>query len=183
MWESHPLVCLYSAKDLGQDRVLAGKYVDFNSYMVDDILMKVDKMSMAHSLEVRVPLLDHKFVELAFSLPTALKIKGRERKIALKECVTDLIPKQFFDRKKQGFSIPQKKWLQNELSDYVQDYLLSSSSQCRNFFDMTEVEILWGKMNKGKMRIDLSPQIWALLSFELWARTFLNPSKGQQPIS
>jgi asparagine synthase (glutamine-hydrolysing) len=181
--QCHPLSVLYNSKVFGKDPVLNAQHIDLNSYMVEDILMKVDKMSMAHSLEVRVPLLDHKFVELAFSLSTKLKINDSQRKIALKESVSDLIPKQFFNRKKQGFSIPQKKWLQNELHDYVHDYLLTSSSQASNFFDLDEMKKLWKTMNNGKMRIDLSPHIWALLSFELWGRTFLNPSKGKHPIS
>jgi len=179
----HPLSMLYQEQALAEDPVLNAQYIDFQSYMVDDILMKVDKMSMAHSLEVRVPLLDHKFVELAFSLATDLKIKGSERKIALKECVSDIIPRDFFARRKQGFSIPLKCWLQNELQDYVHEYLLSPSSHTGHFLDMTEVKNIWDTMNNKTMRIDLSPHVWALLCLELWARTFVNASKGQQPMT
>ncbi len=179
----HPLALLYREKSAGFDPVLDGQYVDFSSYMVDDILMKVDKMSMAHSLEVRVPLLDHKVAELAFSLATNLKIQGEQRKIILKECIGDLIPPDFFNRKKQGFAIPQKSWLQHELHGYVEEYLLSSSSRVGDYLDRREIQRLWERMCRSRYHIDLSPHIWALLSFELWARTFLTSTRGREPIT
>jgi asparagine synthase (glutamine-hydrolysing) len=177
--EQHPLTAVYQDLPAGED-VWRAQYADVLTYMVDDILMKVDKMSMAHSLEVRVPILDHKVVEFAFSLPLYQKIKGQRRKIALKDCVADLIPTSFFERKKQGFSVPLKNWLLGELHDYVEEYMLIPSGFVADYFDRQEIIRLWSLLKKGGGWIDPSSHIWSLLCFELWGRTFFSHGDGQR---
>jgi len=170
----HPIDVLYSNIGKADDVVKAAQLVDFQSYMVEDILMKVDKMSMAHSLEVRVPILDHKVVELAFSLGTEMKMTPESRKIILKESVSDLIPREFFERKKQGFSVPMRYWLQNQLKERVGDFLLSGSTSQSGLFRQKSVESLWKQFSKQSYRIDLENHIWSLLSFELWYDQFVS---------
>lgn len=170
----HPIDALYENIGKTDDVVKAAQLVDFQSYMVEDILMKVDKMSMAHSLEVRVPILDHKVVELAFSLETRLKMTAESRKIILKESVSDLIPRDFFERKKQGFSVPMRYWLQNQLKERVGDFLLSGTKSQSGLFRQKSVERLWKQFNKQAYRIDLENHIWSLLSFELWYDQFVS---------
>ncbi len=170
----HPIDALYENIGKTDDVVKAAQLVDFQSYMVEDILMKVDKMSMAHSLEVRVPILDHKVVELAFSLETRLKMTAESRKIILKESVSDLIPRDFFERKKQGFSVPMRYWLQNQLKERVGDFLLSGTKSQSGLFRQKSIESLWKQFNKQAYRIDLENHIWSLLSFELWYDQFVS---------
>src|SRR5436853_2542834 len=98
-------------------------YVDTKLWLPDDLLARGDKTSMANSLEARVPLLDHKVVEFAASLPPHLKLKGLTRKYLLKKVGRTLLPPQVIDRKKQGFPIPISAWLRTEARSYVQDLL------------------------------------------------------------
>ena len=155
------------------DPVKISQWVDTQSYMSEDILMKVDKMSMAHSLEVRVPILDHHVVEFAFKEITNRKINGKNRKILLKDSASDLISKDFFERKKQGFSVPLREWLLNDLHDRVGDYLLSPNSGSSGVFNQKEVNKLWQQFKNNKTRIDLSQHIWTLLCFEMWHKEYI----------
>jgi len=178
----HPLLTIYDEFERSDDPVWNAQFVDLKSYMVEDILMKVDKMSMANSLEVRVPILDHKVVELAFAMATELKLQDNRRKVVLKQSAADLIRPDFFERPKQGFSVPLRKWLHNDLQEYVEDCLLSSTSMIGEYLDRGRINTLWRKMNTGRCHIDLSQHVWALLCLELWSRTFLNSSKGREPL-
>ena len=163
------------------DPVKAAQRTDLRTYMVEDILTKVDRMSMAHSLEVRVPILDHKLVEYAFSLPTSLKINpADQRKIIFKKSISKHIPEHFFNRQKQGFSVPLRQWLQKDLRALVEECLLSPQARCLEFFKGKQIRKLWQRMNAPGMWIDLSPQIWTLLCFELWCRQFLGPRPIQK---
>ena len=92
-------------------------YLDLNHRLPDLLLMRVDKMSMGVSLECRVPFLDHKFVELAMSIPASTKIKGGNLKAILKKSVRGVIPDEFIDRKKQGFGVPIQEWMMDKLGD------------------------------------------------------------------
>ena len=150
------------------DVVKMAQITDIQTYLVEDILMKVDKMSMAHGLEVRVPMLDHKLVELAMGMPTALKINGNDRKKILKRSVKNLLPKETLNRSKQGFSAPVEQWLKEDLRDMFGDLLLAPNTQDSGMFDRKEVEKLWHKFSNNKVHVGLSERLWTLLCYEAW---------------
>tara|TARA_R110001599_G_scaffold43172_1_gene129577 strand:- start:128 stop:2017 length:1890 start_codon:yes stop_codon:yes gene_type:complete len=173
MTQPYPLEKYYSEIASSWDDVKAAQFVDMKSYLVEDILMKVDKMSMAHSLEVRVPLLEHKVVEFAFSQPTEYKMHGEQRKMLLKNCMSDLLPKRIMDRKKQGFTAPLREWLLSDLKERVGDLLLSGQYSKSGVFKTKEVADLWRQFEKKGCRVDLSRHIWTLLCFEMWHQQYL----------
>ena len=150
------------------DAVSAAQLVDLQSYLVEDILMKVDKMSMAHGLEIRVPLLDHKVVELSMRIPIDFKLKGNQRKIILKESMQDIIPRQFMERQKQGFNAPIAEWLKGELREKFEDTVLSSQTTNSAVFNNKEVVKLWKKFNKSVFHVGLPERLWTLFCYELW---------------
>jgi asparagine synthase (glutamine-hydrolysing) len=151
------------------------QYVDVNTYLVDDILTKVDKMSMATSLEVRPPFLDHQVVEYAFSLPQDLKIRKGVSKYLLRKCAEDLLPQEVFHRKKHGFLLPVSTWLRGGLKDYAHDILFDSKSRSRGYFDYRYVKYLWDLHAQDHAnRIDISLHLWSLLTLELWHRCFID---------
>ena len=155
-----------------QDPVTQMLWVDLMTSLPEDMLTKVDRMSMAVSLEVRSPLLDHKLIEFMATVPTRLKLKGLTTKYILKKSVDHLLPKEIIHRNKQGFSAPIASWMKHELKSQVGDYLLSENSQSRNYFDQEYIKRLINDHQNG--RSDFTRKIWALLSFEVWHRTFLN---------
>jgi asparagine synthase (glutamine-hydrolysing) len=130
---------------------------------------------MANSLEVRVPILDHKLVELVARIPSDLKLNGRTSKFIFKKAASRILPEETLNRKKMGFSIPVRKWLKVELRELVQDTILSKTFAERSLFDVTYVHKLWQQHASGLR--DFSQPLWALLSFELWARRFLTSSQ------
>jgi len=147
------------------------QYVDFKTYLVDDILTKVDRASMANSLEVRVPLLDHKFVELVAGIPSRLKLKGRESKYIFKKALMELLPEEIINRNKMGFSIPVGEWMRNELREMAEDTLFKNSLDSNIFFDTKYVRQLWKQHLSGMS--DFTEPLWVLISFKLWAEKFL----------
>lgn len=153
------------------DPLTRTQYVDFKTYLVDDILTKVDRASMANSLEVRVPILDHEFVELVAQIPSQLKLNGKTSKYIFKKAASRLLPNEILNRKKMGFSIPAGEWLKKELYPLLHDTILSKTFNERSLFDTKYVHWLW-KQHVSEMR-DFTQPLWALLSFELWARRFL----------
>jgi asparagine synthase (glutamine-hydrolysing) len=147
-------------------------YVDTKTYMVADILTKVDRMSMLTSLEVRVPLLDHKFVEWVTGLPPEWKLRGPKQKYILRKLAERVgVPREVLYRKKQGFSLPLVHWLRNELKDLVLSVLLEPRTLQRGYFDARGVRQILEEHFSGR-RIH-SGRIWRLLIFELWHRNFL----------
>ena len=136
--------------------------------MVDDILTKVDRASMLNSLEVRVPLLDHKFAELSFKIPWNLKLKGKEQKYILKEAMTPYLPENILKHPKKGFSVPLSIWFKEDLKDYVKDTLLSQNPLLSTYLDKKYVKKIV-ENNKTGMR-DFSTRIWSLLFFEEWLK-------------
>ena len=116
------------------DRTNGELYLDLKTYLVDDILVKVDRMSMAPSLEARVPLIDHKLVEFAFTLPGKLKLHGLETKWIFKKTMERLLPRETIYRKKEGFSIPIKHWLRTDLKDMLLGYLEREADPRRRAF-------------------------------------------------
>jgi asparagine synthase (glutamine-hydrolysing) len=143
---------------------------DVETYLPDDILTKVDRMSMAHSLEVRVPLLDHKIVEFAFSLPLHLRLRaangGFTGKYLLKSAAERFFPRPFLDRQKWGFGIPLQKWLEGPLRPMVRDLLDNDAALSAAGLDGRQVQRVVREFYEGQH--DRVGQVWALLSFELW---------------
>jgi asparagine synthase (glutamine-hydrolysing) len=147
-------------------------YVDTKTYMVADILTKVDRMSMATSLEVRVPILDHLFVEWATGLPPEWKLRGGEQKYILRKLAERVgVPREAIYRPKQGFALPLVHWIRNELKDLIMTVLLEPRTAQRGYFDSTGVRQLLDEHFRA--RRDHSDVIWRLLMFELWHRNFL----------
>jgi asparagine synthase (glutamine-hydrolysing) len=139
-------------------------YIDLNFRLPELLLMRVDKMSMGVSLEGRVPFLDHKFVELAMSIPESLKTKNGTLKYILKKAVRGLIPDELIDRKKQGFAVPVYEWFFDQLGKMAQ-HELNDFCKHTDFLDWTEVEQLIMRRN--------GPQVWYLLNFALWWKEFI----------
>jgi asparagine synthase (glutamine-hydrolysing) len=139
---------------------------DIQFYLPDDILAKVDRMSMAHSLEVRSPFLDHKFQEFAAVIPLDLKIKGGKLKYILKRAAKDLLPEDIINRSKHGFQVPVGRWFREELSDYVRDTLLNSLGGL--FLKDYIKELL--DQHQVAMRRDHGQKLWTLLILALWLK-------------
>jgi asparagine synthase (glutamine-hydrolysing) len=158
-------------KSEGLDALNRELYLDLSSYLVDDILVKVDRMSMATSLETRVPLLDHKIVEFAYSLPGNLKLKGFSTKWIFKKSMERLLPHPNIYRKKEGFSIPIKHWLRTELKDLLLDYLSAERIRRTGLFQFETIEKMIDL--HLKQRENFSHQLWALLVFEIWRENYL----------
>jgi asparagine synthase (glutamine-hydrolysing) len=146
-------------------------YADLSIYLADDILTKVDRMSMATSLETRAPFLDVSVMELALSMPGHLKMRGRERKYVLKRALTGIVPDSVLHRRKEGFSIPMKQWLRRELSGLVAELLSPDRIARRGLFDPTEVSRLVREHASG--RENHAHTLFPLLVFERWADEFL----------
>ena len=144
--------------------------IDLKSYMLDDILIKVDRMSMAHSLEVRSPLLDHPVVEFASRLPTSLKIRNGRGKYLLRELLRNKLPNQSLQKGKQGFSVPLRDWFRGKLLDYVQGVLGPGGSLPEDLFRRSVVDRILLEHRKGHE--DHANRIWLLLSFAAWHRQY-----------
>ena len=145
--------------------------LDINNYLPLDILTKVDRMSMAHSIETRVPLLDHKLVEFAATIPPEMNLRGGTTKYILKRAMRGILPDRIIDRPKQGFAIPLGYWFRGKLGSYVRDLLLGEQGRRRGFFHQPYIESLLARHERGQ---NLDLQLWTLISFELWSRSFLD---------
>ena len=141
-------------------------------YLPDDILVKVDRASMANSLEVRAPLLDHKFIELAARIPSSLKLKRKEGKYIFKQALSRLLPRETLYREKMGFSIPISKWLRNELKPLGERLLLGSG--CSEYLNDVTVKKVWHEHQRGWR--DHGTNLWTILMFRLWQEEFLRSS-------
>lgn len=139
---------------------------DTRVYLPDDLLVKVDRMSMANSLEARVPFLDRKLVELAFSMPSSLKLKGRTKKYILKKALEGIVPDKILYRKKAGFSIPAAKWFKEDLKDFAREILSPSNVKKTHILKPDYVEKIWNDHQAGKA--ENSRQLWGLMMFMLW---------------
>ena len=151
------------------DRLL---YLDSKTYLPGDILTKVDRMSMAVSLEARAPLLDHKLIEFVTRVPSALKLSGLETKHLLKRAVEDLVPAEILHRPKQGFGVPIQEWINQQLRSRIRDTLSDTRTRQRGYVDSSYVDVLLDEHERG--RRDHSMGLWALVMLELWHRQFLD---------
>ncbi|HYL79973.1 MAG TPA: asparagine synthase C-terminal domain-containing protein, partial [Candidatus Acidoferrum sp.] len=145
-------------------------YVDAKFYMQNDVLTKVDRMSMANSLEVRSPLLDQRIMELTAAVPAAFKLKGTRCKHILKEAMKDCLDPRLLERPKQGFSIPLAEWLRGGCRDYAAGLLLDPQAFIHRFVRPSAVQRLWNFHQKGD---DYGSELWSLLMLELWGTVYL----------
>lgn len=147
-------------------------YVDLKTWLPNDILVKVDRMSMASSLEVRAPLLDHKVIEFAAGVPVDLKYRGWTSKYLLKRHLEGRVPREVIHRRKQGFDIPLAGWLRQELRPMAEDLLFSPRSVGRGYLRPDVVRRLWhGHQQRTR---DASRELWSCMVLELWHRIFLD---------
>ncbi|HEV8375815.1 MAG TPA: asparagine synthase (glutamine-hydrolyzing) [Candidatus Polarisedimenticolia bacterium] len=149
-------------------------YQDLKTYMQDDLLMKIDKMSMLASLEARVPFLDYRLVEFVFSLPSHYKIRGGKGKRILRDAFPDFLPPRIMRRKKHGFVLPISRWLRDDLRDYVRDLFASSDDSFYDYLDRREVERLLREFYDRER--DRALPIWVLLWLKIWCRRILRPA-------
>jgi len=154
------------------DRLLA---VDTRSYLPDDLLVKVDRATMAHGVEARSPLLDHRLVEFAAALPVDLKIRGGEGKYLLKSAMRGLLPESVVTREKMGFGVPLDRWYRAECKDFVRETLLSARSLQRGYFKPAGIRTLLDGEQHGACAYGM--RVHALLMLELWHREYAD----QQP--
>ena len=147
-------------------------YLDSKTYLPGDIMTKVDRMSMAHSIEAREPLLDHKLIEFAQQIPARFKLDGLETKSILKKAMRGIIPEEIIRRPKQGFGVPMQKWFKEDLREMVVDTLTDSRTRQRGYFNQRVVEGILGEHLRG--RRDNSRHLWSLLMLELWHRAFID---------
>jgi asparagine synthase (glutamine-hydrolysing) len=150
--------------------------LDMQTWLVDDVLAKMDRMSMAASVEARVPFLDHRLVEYATGLPNTLKVRGGEGKQVLRHAMRKLLPPATLDRRKHAFNAPINHWLRHPLRGMVGDTLLDSRSRQRGWLDVDKVQNIVTAHASGDDRY--GRPLWNLLCLELWARTFLDGSAG-----
>lgn len=146
-------------------------YVETMSYLPEALLVKVDIASMASSLEVRCPFLDHRLIEFAARLPEHFKLRNGTGKLVLKRALAGLVPDALLHRKKMGFGIPLGPWFRGELRDLLRDTLLSTHARQRPFFDPVAIEALIDAHQRGE---EHGPRLWALLMLELWCREVLD---------
>jgi asparagine synthase (glutamine-hydrolysing) len=152
-------------------------YVDTKTSLPDDLLLKADKMTMANSIELRVPLLDHVLLEFAATLPQNFKVRGVTTKYILKKALRNRIPKEILQRKKAGFPVPWEFWLRGELKDWVSGVLFDRGTLSRGYFERSAIEDL---VKQNARYGTYSKELLSLVSLELWHRAFLGPEQ-QEP--
>jgi asparagine synthase (glutamine-hydrolysing) len=140
--------------------------IDFQTYMLDDILQKVDRATMTNSLEAREPMLDHRILEFAAQLPDEYKYQNGLKKRILRDITHDYIPKEFLDRPKMGFAIPIAKWLKNELREHVEEYLNKDRIEKQGIFNWDFIAKLKIDFFGGRKEYDT--QLWYFLMFQMW---------------
>ena len=145
---------------------------DVEIYLTDDLLVKMDRATMAHSLETRSPFLDHRYMEFVAQLPAALKLDGGESKVALKAALRGILPDSILDRPKKGFDVPLAGWFREDLRDMTHDVLLSQKSLQRGYFQSREISRMLEEHDKSLE--NHSEDLWDLLVLELWHRTFID---------
>ncbi|MEA2500426.1 MAG: hypothetical protein QOD01_537, partial [Actinomycetota bacterium] len=177
MWEAiggldaYDLLTGVFSDSAATDPADAAMDVDVQTYLPGDLLVKMDIATMANSLEARSPLLDHKVMEFAASLPADMKIRGRTSKWLLKQAGRGWIPDAVLDRPKMGFGVPVAAWLRNELRDLVHDALTDVTARGRPYFEPATVDRLLEEHESGA---DHGAKLWTLLCFELWQRAFVD---------
>jgi asparagine synthase (glutamine-hydrolysing) len=154
------------AETAGAEPLARLQDVDLGVYLVDDLLVKTDRMSMAHSLEARVPFLDAHVAELALALPTALKVRGLAKKRLLRQAVAPLVPREIVRGRKRGFSIPAAAWLRGPLVPFAREVLSPARLRGQGVLDPPAAERVLARHVAGEE--DLSRQLWGLMCLSLW---------------
>lgn len=163
---------VYSARSRGWSTLDAVQFADLNTYLPGDILRKVDRASMASSLECRVPLLDHAVTEFAARLPVDLRVREGEGKYILKKVAERYVPEELIYRKKRGFRVPIRRWFKGDLLDQTATLLRDGTLVSRGILDPAGVA--WIARAQRRPWMNLSSTLWSLLVFEHWARTYLD---------
>jgi asparagine synthase (glutamine-hydrolysing) len=161
----------YFAHVSGQNVLNQMLYVDTKTWLPDDLLIKADKITMANSLELRVPFLDHKVLEFAAALPQQYKVQGFTTKRILKEAFEGRVPAEILGRKKTGFPVPVESWLNRDLKDFVRDILLDRKTQQRGYFERGAIEKL---LDSPAGSSGNASELFSLVTLELWHRQFLD---------
>jgi asparagine synthase (glutamine-hydrolysing) len=164
------------AETQGANELARLQDVDLGTYLVDDLLVKTDRASMAHSLEARVPYLDTVVTNLALALPTRHKVRGLSKKVLLRKAAEPLLPREIVHGKKRGFSIPAAAWLRGDLEPFARETLSAETLRRQGFFEPHVVRRLLDDHVDG--REDLSRQLWGLLAFTLWHERHVERSPG-----
>lgn len=153
-------------------------YSDVKTWLPDDLLIKADKMSMAASIELRTPFLDHKLLEFCWSMPDHLKLKGWVGKYLLRKGMENKLPHEILHRPKRGFPVPTGSWLRHQLHGQLREQLLASNSACRSLFPASTVERLLNQHRSGQ---DRTEEVFALWCLENWAQCYLGKESPAQP--
>src|SRR5262249_40334241 len=165
-------------RESGGDWLAAAHYHDITRHLPLDFLTKVDRMTMAHSIEARPPLLDHHLVEFAATIPARLRLRDGTTKYLFKQAMRGILPDEIIDRPKHGFGVPLAAWLRGELSGLARDVLVSDRCRQRGLFNVGYLEKLLRLNDRGR---DLGLQLWTAVSFELWCRRFLDAPSIERP--
>jgi asparagine synthase (glutamine-hydrolysing) len=161
------------------DPLARALYLDLKTWLADDGLVKVDRMSMAHALEVRCPLLDHRVIELAARVPSHLKLRGGRTKLLLRKVAERRLPAEILARPKRGFAPPVSRWLREDLRDLSRDLLLAPDALARDLFEVPEVARLLE--DHRTQRLDAGWALWTLLMLEVWNREVLRGAGRSVP--
>ena len=153
---------------IDSDFITKMQILDMKTYLVDDILTKVDIASMSNSLEVRVPILDHKVIELAFKIPFHMKINNNNQKIIFKDSLKSILPPEIIKHKKQGFNMPISSWFKDSLNDYIKDILFSKNAKIYDYLNISYVKEIVNNHDLGFR--NYSAKIWSLLVLEEWLK-------------
>jgi len=154
-------------------------YLNVKTYLLNDLLVKMDRCTMAHGLEARSPFLDRQLIEYVFSLPDAMKLRGGMTKVILRRAFADLLPQEILRRGKMGFGVPLQRWLAQDLREFLQDLLLAPDARLKTYLNQGYVRRLWQEHVAG--RVDHSHRLWTLLTFEVWLRSLSAGAIRQPP--
>jgi asparagine synthase (glutamine-hydrolysing) len=168
----------HAARANAGDHVASLLYLDAKTYLPGDILTKVDRMSMAASLEARVPLLERDLVEFVSRMPASLKMRGAESKYVFKRAVRGLVPDEILDRPKQGFGVPIGEWINRELRERIHDTFADPRTRSRGIVEPAYVDVLLAEHERG--RRDHSNPLWSLFVLELWHRAYVDEALAAQ---
>ena len=151
---------------ISDDSVSRMLYWDALTYLPDDILVKVDRASMAYSLETRAPFLDKRVAEIAWRIPTKLKVNGGQGKLILKKLLCKYLPRDYIYKPKRGFAVPMQDWLRGPLKEWSEDFLLSKDIKDQNYFEANKIKKIWEDHLNNK--VDNSRILWPILMIQSW---------------
>ena len=160
----------YIDKGVTSDPINRMLYIDTKTWLAHDLLLKADKMTMANSIELRVPFLDHRVMEFAASLPGSYKVHGFKTKYIAKKTLSDRVPREIVERKKAGFPVPYASWLRTTMANWVREVLLDRTALDRGYFDKS---CIYRILDENRRYGINSKEIFCLITLELWHRTFL----------